>query len=145
MRMDEEMLFDFMSQYSIIGDIAFGGSGTREEDILVGYIYGVLSAHPNSSLERGEMDYEVFSFGGYHYIVWMDEIDYAEDDEEEDEPEPEVQNEMVRIEQVNRIDDELTDEDIEEFMENAENDLFPVAIEGPLSETELREKLGDGL
>lgn len=140
MRMDEELLYDFMSNYRIIGDIAFGGSGTREEDILVGYIYGVLSSHPESSLERGELDYEVFSFGGYYYVIWMDEVDYDEDDEEE---EPEEENAMVRLEEISEPEDELTDEDIEEFMEDIQNELFPVAVEGPLTENELREKLGD--
>lgn len=142
MRMDEEMLYDFMSQYKVIGDIAFGGTGTREEDILVGYIYGILSANPNSSLDRAEVDYEVFSFGGYMYIVWMDEVDY---DVDEDEPEEEEQNELVRIEEVGDYSNDLTDEDIEDFMDNAEEELFPVAVEGPLTEKEVFKKLGDGL
>lgn len=138
MRMDEGMLFDFMSQYSIIGEVAFGGSGTREEDILVGYIYGVLSSNPSSSMLKAELDYEVFLFGGYRYIVWMDEIDY----EDEDEPEETGQNELVRIEQVNPYEEDLTDEDIQDFLDNAEEDMFPVAIEGPLTERELKEKFG---
>ncbi len=138
MRMDEGMLFDFMSQYSIIGDVAFGGTGTREEDILVGYIYGVLSSNPNSTILKSELDYEVFLFGGYRYIVWMDEVDYEEDEEEEEA----TQNELVRIEQVKPMEEELTDEDIQDFLDNAEEDLFPVAVEGPLTERELKEKFG---
>ncbi len=140
MKMDEGMLFDFMSQYSIIGEVAFGGTGTREEDILVGYIYGVLSSSPSSSLLKAELDYEIFLFGGYRYIVWMDEVDYEDDEEEPEEPK---QNEMVRIEQVNPTDDELTEEDIQDFLENAEEDLFPVAVEGPLTEKEVSEKFGN--
>lgn len=138
--MDDEMLFDFMSQYKVIGESAFGGTGTREEDILVGYIYGVLSSNPKSSLEKSEIDYELFSFGGYKYIVWMDEIDH---DDEVEEEEPEEENPMVRIEEVGDSDIELTDEDIDEFMDNIEDDLFPVAIEGPLTPEEVKEKFGD--
>lgn len=140
MMMDDEMLFDFMSQYKVIGESAFGGTGTREEDILVGYIYGVLSSNPKSSLEKSEIDYELFSFGGYKYIVWMDEIDH---DDEVEEEEPEEENPMVRIEEVGDSDIELTDEDIDEFMDNIEDDLFPVAIEGPLTPEEVKEKFGD--
>ncbi len=140
MIMDDEMLFEFMSQYKVIGEVAFGGTGTREEDILVGYIYGVLSSNPRSTLEKAEMDYELFSFGGYNYIVWMDEIDHDEEEAEEEEPE---ESPMVRIEQVGDSDIDLTDEDLEDFMENVEDDLFPVAIEGPLTSDELKEKFGD--
>ncbi|AKA47905.1 hypothetical protein IX51_01045 [uncultured archaeon] len=144
MIMDEEMLFDFMSQYKVIGEIAFGGTGTREEDILVGYIYGVLSSNPGSTLEKAEVDYEMFSFGGYKYIVWMDEIDHEDEDDEAEEPlEPVEENPLVRIEQVRGSIDDFTDEDLEDFMENVDDDLFPVAVEGPLSSDEVKEKFGD--
>lgn len=141
MIMDDEMLFDFMSQYKVIGEVAFGGTGTREEDILVGYIYGVLSSNPSSALEKAELDYELFSFGGYKYIVWMDEIDHEEEDE--DDTEEQEEEPMVRIEQIKETDEEFTDEDIEDFMDSVEDDLFPVAIEGPLTDAEIKEKFGE--
>ena len=85
LKLDSKALFNLMSEFHVIGDDAYGGMSTREEDILVGYVYGVLSENQESRAIVDNTDRKVFKFGDYSYIVWFDEVDEVDEEEEEEE------------------------------------------------------------
>lgn len=62
-----------------LGDTKFGGGGTRDEDILVGYIYGVLSESATSELMHESKFLKVYRYGESYYMIWMGEYDAGDD------------------------------------------------------------------
>ncbi|MEM0158809.1 MAG: hypothetical protein QXV22_04850 [Thermoplasmataceae archaeon] len=126
MRIDARMLYEVMSQFHTIGDEEYGGQGTFQEAILVGYIYGILTENPMSSL-RNEAEYrKIYNFGGYCYIIWFDEI-VPEDRMKDDEP----GYYEIRVEDVKEEDP-------------VDPILIPVAVEGPYTEDEIQGFLRNG-
>ncbi len=124
-----------MSEFHTLGDEEYGGQGTFQEAILVGYIYGLLTENPMSQLTMDSTDRKVYRFGGYNYIIWFDEV-YAKDTTDElEEPHFSPETFEVRIEDLN--------EDFEEDLDD-ESVLLPVAVEGPYSEEDIREFLSNG-
>jgi len=75
---DDANLFDLMDSCHSLGDTRFGGSGSRDEDILVGYIYGVLSESSSTELIHDSEFAKVYRYGDYNYIVWMGEFESEE-------------------------------------------------------------------
>ncbi|MDS0257228.1 hypothetical protein ApAK_06020 [Thermoplasmatales archaeon AK] len=125
MRLDARMLYEVMSQFHSIGDEEYGGQGTFQEAILVGYIYGLLTENPLSTL-RDEAEYrKIYNFGGFCYIIWFEEI-VAEDKINKDEP----GYYEIRV------------ENLEE--DDADPILIPVAVEGPYSEEDIEGFLRNG-
>jgi hypothetical protein len=82
--------------------------------------------------------HKVFSYGGYSYIIWFDEIyAYAEDDEDEKEPHDQATETFeVKIEDVSEDDDREGDDD--------EAVLLPVAVEGPYTADDIKDFLANG-
>ena len=132
---DPRLLYEIMSEFHTLGDEEYGGQGTFQEAILVGYIYGLLTESPLSHLTMDSTDRKVYGFGGYHYIIWFDEVYAREDTDDAEEPRFSPDTFEVRIEDLN----EDFDEDIHE-----ESVLLPVAVEGPYSEEDIREFLSNG-
>jgi len=83
---DDANLFDLMDSCQSLGDTRFGGSGTRDEDILVGYIYGVLSESTSTELLYDTKLAKAYKYGEYSYMVWMGEFELEESGEQDDEP-----------------------------------------------------------
>ena len=48
MMLDEKRGFEILSSLRVIGDPEYGGTGSITENILVGYIYGILSEKSNA-------------------------------------------------------------------------------------------------
>jgi hypothetical protein len=135
LKLDPRLLYEIMSEFHTLGDEEYGGQGTFQEAILVGYIYGLLTENPMSQLTMDSTDRKVYRFGGYNYIIWFDEV-YAKDTTEEtEEPHFTPDTFEVRIEDLNEDFDEDFDED---------SVLLPVAVEGPYSEEDIREFLSNG-
>ena len=51
MKLDERKLYQIMSEFHMLGDEDYGGQGTFQEAVLVGYIYGILSESQYSVLK----------------------------------------------------------------------------------------------
>lgn len=135
LKLDPRLLYEIMSEFHTLGDEEYGGQGTFQEAILVGYIYGLLTENPLSQITMDSADRKVYRFGGYSYIVWFDEVYARESTDETEEPQFSPDTFEVRIEDIN--------EDFEE--ENSdESVLLPVAVEGPYSEEDIREFLSNG-
>lgn len=134
LKLDPRLLYEIMSEFHTLGDEDYGGQGTFQEAILVGYIYGLLTESSMSQLTMDSGDRKVYRFGGYSYIIWFDEV-YAREVEEEGEPQFSPDTFEVHIQ-------ELSDEQEEDSGE--EPVLLPVAIEGPYSEDDIREFLANG-
>ena len=83
MKLDEKKLYQIMSEFHMLGDEDYGGQGTFQEAVLVGYIYGILSESQYSNLRYDDPDRKIFSFGGFNYVVWFEEI-ISEDAGQED-------------------------------------------------------------
>lgn len=143
MKLDSNALFSLMSEFHVIGSDTYGGMDTREEDILVGYIYGVLSENPESRAIVDDTDRKVFKFGDYSYIVWFDEV-------EEPSEEGESYDYVQRVEYEESDEDAFEEEELEEEIEyedleeEFEETLYPVAIEGPFTDREIEEKIRIG-
>lgn len=125
MKLDEKKLYQMMSEFHTLGDEEYGGQGTFQEAVLVGYVYGVLSENRYSELKYDEVDRKVYSFGGFNYVVWFEEIIAGEEDTDHPLGELEIRIENAPMEDVSREED---DDPI----------LIPVAIEGPYSDEDIR-------
>ncbi len=138
LKLDARLLYEIMSEFHTLGDEEYGGQGTFQEAILVGYIYGLLTENPSSIMTLDSGTHKVFSYGGYSYIIWFDEIyAYAEDDQDEKEPsEQATETFEVKIENVSEDEDNESDDD--------EAVLLPVAVEGPYTEDDIRDFLANG-
>ncbi|MEM0155458.1 MAG: hypothetical protein QW597_02495 [Thermoplasmataceae archaeon] len=86
MSFDESNLYDLMDACQSIGDTGFGGSGSRDEDILVGYIYGVLSESHDSELIYEAKLIKVYKYGRHNYMIWMGEFESDEETDRKEEP-----------------------------------------------------------
>lgn len=135
LKLDPRLLYEIMSEFHTLGDEDYGGQGTFQEAILVGYIYGLLTESSLSQLAMDSGDRKVYKFGGYSYIVWFDEVYAREVEEDEGEPHFSPDTFEVHIQEI--------DEDREDDM-GEEPVLLPVAIEGPYSEEDIREFLSNG-
>ncbi len=135
LKLDPRLLYEIMSEFHTLGDEDYGGQGTFQEAILVGYIYGLLTESTMSQLTMDSGDRKVYRFGGYNYIIWFDEVYAKEVDEDEDEPQFTPDTFEVHIQEIN----EDGQDDIGE-----EAVLLPVAVEGPYSEEDIREFLSNG-
>lgn len=136
LKLDPRLLYDIMSEFHTLGDEEYGGQGTFQEAILVGYIYGLLTENPMSQLTLDSGDRKVFSFGGYSYIIWFDEV-YAREQDDESDLEPSFSPDTF----------EVHIEDLGEDMDGDSQDepvLLPVAVEGPYSEDDIRDFLSNG-
>ncbi len=119
MMLDEKRGFEILSSLRVIGDPEYGGTGSITENILVGYIYGILSEKSNAVIRVDREDMKVIKYGEYSYIIWFDDI----------------------------IDDIYEDAAQEEVYEDSETDdimLMPVAIEGPFNDREVMELIHEG-
>lgn len=135
LKLDPRLLYEIMSEFHTLGDEDYGGQGTFQEAILVGYIYGLLTESSMSQLTMDSGDRKVYKFGGYSYIIWFDEVYAREVDDEEGETHFSPETFEVHIQEINEdLDDESGDEAV----------LLPVAIEGPYSEEDIREFLSNG-
>ena len=130
MKLDERKLYQIMSEFHMLGDEDYGGQGTFQEAVLVGYIYGILSESQYSVLKDDEPDRKIFSFGGFNYVVWFEEI-ISETDEKEN-PIGEYE---IRIEDIH----EEPDPDPDEVPI-----MIPVAVEGPYSDEDIRGFMENG-
>lgn len=135
LKLDPRLLYEIMSEFHTLGDEEYGGQGTFQEAILVGYIYGLLTENPMSQLTMDSGDRKVYRFGGYSYIIWFDEVYAREEIESDEEPGFSPETFEVHIEDLN--------EEPEEGGED-ESVLLPVAVEGPYSEEDIREFLSNG-
>lgn len=131
-----------MSEFHAIGDDAYGGMNSREEDILVGYIYGVLTENPESRTIIDHADGKVFKFGDHSYIVWFGEVDDTEDEEESYSYVQRVEYE--ESDEDSFEEDEFDEEEEFEESEELEDSLYPVAVEGPFTDKEIEEKIRIG-
>jgi hypothetical protein len=131
MKLDEKKLYQMMSEFHTLGDEEYGGQGTFQEAVLVGYVYGVLSENRYSELKYDDLDRKVFSFGGFNYVVWFDEI-IAGEEEEQEHPLGELE---IRIE--NAPQDDVPEDEEEPI-------LIPIAIEGPYSDDDIKSFLESG-
>lgn len=136
LKLDPRLLYEIMSEFHTLGDEEYGGQGTFQEAILVGYIYGLLTESSTSQLIMDSGDRKVYSFGGYNYIIWFDEV-YARESDDQDEQEPSFSPDTFEV-HIEDMSDEM-DEDIGD-----EPVLLPVAVEGPYSEEDIREFLSNG-
>lgn len=135
LRLDPRLLYEIMSEFHTLGDEEYGGQGTFQEAILVGYIYGLLTENSASQLTIDSADRKVYIYGGYNYIVWFDEVYAREASEDMEEPHFSPDTFEVRIEDLNEdFEDDKQDEAV----------LLPVAVEGPYSEEDIREFLSNG-
>ena len=135
LKLDPRLLYEIMSEFHTLGDEEYGGQGTFQEAILVGYIYGLLTENSMSQLTMDSSDRKVYRFGGYNYIVWFDEVYARESSDDGEEPHFSPDTFEVRIEDINEdFDEEMGDESV----------LLPVAVEGPYSEEDIREFLSNG-
>ncbi len=130
MKLDEKKLYQIMSEFHMLGDEDYGGQGTFQEAVLVGYIYGILSESQYSSLRYDDPDRKIFSFGGFNYVVWFEEI-ISEDADQDDK----LGEFEIRIENVH---------DEENHDGSDEPILIPVAVEGPYTDDEIRSFLENG-
>lgn len=121
-------VYNIMSAFHSIGDIEYGGSGTREEDILVGYIYGILSQNSESLLKIDETDKKVFKYGDHSYIVWFNAISTYGN----------------LMDDYDRFEVEVEDVSGDEYSEDFGNTFFPVAIEGPYTDDDIAGMLSVG-
>lgn len=135
LKLDPRLLYEIMSEFHTLGDEEYGGQGTFQEAILVGYIYGLLTENPLSQVTMDSSDRKVYRFGGYNYIIWFDEVYAREDSDDDEEPHFSPDTFEVRIEDLNEdFEDDVHDESV----------LLPVAVEGPYSEEDIREFLSNG-
>lgn len=135
LKLDPRLLYEIMSEFHTLGDEEYGGQGTFQEAILVGYIYGLLTENPMSQLTMDSADRKVYSFGGYNYIIWFDEVYTREESDDSEEPHFSPDTFEVRIEDLNEdFEDDSQDESV----------LLPVAVEGPYSDEDVREFLSNG-
>ncbi len=135
LKLDPRLLYEIMSEFHTLGDEDYGGQGTFQEAILVGYIYGLLTESPMSQLTMDSGDRKVYRFGGYNYIIWFDEVYAREVEEDDDEPHFSPDTFEVHIQEVSdEAEDDISDEPV----------LLPVAVEGPYSEDDIREFLSNG-
>lgn len=135
LKLDPRLLYEIMSEFHTLGDEDYGGQGTFQEAILVGYIYGLLTESSVSQLTMDSGDRKVYRFGGYSYIIWFDEVYAREAEDELEDPHFEPDTFEVHIQE---LDEEQEDEMGEEAV------LLPVAIEGPYSDEDIREFLSNG-
>lgn len=135
LKLDPRLLYEIMSEFHTLGDEEYGGQGTFQEAILVGYIYGLLTESSTSQLTMDYGDRKVYRYGGYNYIIWFDEVYAREDDGVDEEPGFSPETFEVHIQEINDEDDEGIDD---------EAVLLPVAVEGPYSEEDIREFLSNG-
>lgn len=135
LKLDAKLLYEIMSEFHTLGDEEYGGQGTFQEAILVGYIYGLLTESSISQTIMDSVDRKVFRFGGHNYIVWFDEVYAKETEEDLSEPQFSPETFEVHIEDLN--------EDPEGGMDE-EPVLLPVAVEGPYSDEDIREFLSNG-
>lgn len=138
LKLDARLLYEIMSEFHTLGDEEYGGQGTFQEAILVGYIYGLLTENAGSIMTLDSGTHKVFSFGGFNYIIWFDEIyAYAEEKENDnDSLVPDGDTFEVRLENVS--------EDIPDEEEDDEPVLLPVAVEGPYSDEDIKDFLANG-
>ena len=139
LKLDARLLYEIMSEFHTLGDEEYGGQGTFQEAILVGYIYGLLTENGTSAVRIESKTHKVFSFGGYEYIVWFDEIYAYAEDEDENEKEESREEDGFEV----SIEDAKKTGRQEEFEED-EPVLLPVAIEGPYSDEDIRDFLSNG-
>jgi hypothetical protein len=146
LEIDENSLYDLMSEFHTIGDSDYGGLGSREEATLVGYIYGVFTHSSNSKMEIDKEGRKVFRFGRFYYVVWFD--DFSEEDEEDEEMEDQESDTYdVEVESIyDENDYEDDDEDVPTDEDELEEDpLLPVAIDGPFTIDEIRNMVKKGI
>lgn len=135
LKLDPKLLYEIMSEFHTLGDEEYGGQGTFQEAILVGYIYGLLTENSLSQMIMDSGDKKIYRFGGYNYIIWFDEVYAREEDDDLDEPHFSPDTFEVRI------------EDMSDDAEEGEADepvLLPVAVEGPYSDEDVREFMANG-
>ncbi|WP_393971077.1 hypothetical protein OXIME_001328 [Oxyplasma meridianum] len=147
MDIDENSLYDLMSQFHTIGDSDYGGLGSREEATLVGYIYGIFTHSRNSEIEIDKEGRKVFRFGRFYYVVWFDDFSQEEDETDETEEEKsdifEVELESIYDEDDDEDEDDEEDPDDEDELD--EDTLLPVAIDGPFTIDEIRNLVKKGI
>lgn len=145
MEIDENSLYDLMSEFHTIGDSDYGGLGSREEATLVGYIYGIFTHSSNSEIEIDKEGRKVFRFGRFYYVVWFD--DFSEEEDETDETEEQESDTYeVELESIyDEYDDEDEEDDPEDDGELDEDPLLPVAIDGPFTIDEIRNLVKKGI
>ncbi|MHB8360667.1 MAG: hypothetical protein ACYDAO_03845 [Thermoplasmataceae archaeon] len=126
MKLDEKNIYDLFASLRVIGDPEYGGTGSIKENILVGYIYGILSENEESVIRVDREDMKIIKSGLYSYIVWFDDPDESFETEEGFE--------------------KLDIEPMEEYHTSENNDLglIPVAIEGPFTDREIIELIHEG-
>ena len=98
LKLDPRLLYEIMSEFHTLGDEEYGGQGTFQEAILVGYIYGLLTENPMSQLTMDSSDRKVYRYGGYSYIIWFDEVYAKETEGDVEEPHFSQDTFEVRIE-----------------------------------------------
>ncbi len=86
MSFDESNLHDLMEACQSLGDTRFGGSGSKDEDILVGYIYGVLSESATADLVYETKLIKVYKYGDHNYMVWMGEFESEDEPDQGEDP-----------------------------------------------------------
>ncbi len=136
LKLDARLLYEIMSEFHTLGDEEYGGQGTFQEAVLVGYIYGLLTENSLSKLTMDSENRKVYKFGGYCYIIWFDEVYAREGDLEDETAESYPDTFEVHLE---NISEEYDDSGFEE-----EPIMLPVAVEGPYSDDDIRDFLANG-
>lgn len=138
LKLDARLLYEIMSEFHTLGDEEYGGQGTFQEAILVGYIYGLLTENSESILTLDSGTHKVFSFGGFSYIIWFDEI-YAYAEEHGDQSAEEGEDEDTFEVSIENVSEDLPDDEMED-----EPVLLPVAVEGPYTQDDIKDFLSNG-
>jgi hypothetical protein len=148
LEIDENSLYDLMSEFHTIGDSDYGGLGSREEATLVGYIYGVFTHSSRSEIEIDKEGRKVYRFGRFYYVVWFDDFSEEEDEtaetEEKDSDTYEVELESIYDDNDDNDEEDEGDEP-EDDDELDEDPLLPVAIDGPFTIDEIRNLVKKGI
>ncbi|EQB66805.1 MAG: hypothetical protein AMDU2_EPLC00006G0362 [Thermoplasmatales archaeon E-plasma] len=119
MKLDERKSFDILSSLRVMGDPEYGGTGSISENILVGYLYGILSEKSSAVIRVDREDMKVIKYGAYSYIIWFDDI-------------------------IDDLEEEVAQEETSEDTEPGDIMLLPVAIEGPFNDREIMELIHEG-
>ncbi len=138
LKLDARLLYEIMSEFHTLGDEEYGGQGTFQEAILVGYIYGLLTENAESIMTLDSGTHKVFSFGGFSYIIWFDEIYAYADDHSEEKPADSDKEDTFEV-SIENVSEDLPDDEMED-----EPVLLPVAVEGPYTQDDIKDFLSNG-
>ena len=119
MKLDEKRSFEILSSLRVMGDPEYGGTGSISENILVGYLYGLLSEKSSAVIRVDREDMKVIKYGVNSYIIWFDDI-------------------------IDDLDENVVQEESYEEPELDDIMLMPVAIEGPFNDREIMELIHEG-